>query len=218
MSFFKALTVTVAAASMVLAYPPQLGFNIPIAVENRTLDQIHTAALKEGGTVTVWHGGDETYQQDAVKAAFEARFPGLTLNITVDLSKYHNVNLDRQLATNSLYVDSIVLQTLHDYPRWKAEGDFSTTNPLVMSVSRSISKMMRNDLQGEIEIYEDLRDDDGAFMGLFVYAWSHVWNTQYLNGSGPVEYTDYLKPEYKDKLVLTFPNDDDAVLYQFNLM
>lgn len=26
-------------------------------VESRTLDEIHQAALKEGGVVTCWHGG-----------------------------------------------------------------------------------------------------------------------------------------------------------------
>lgn len=55
-------------------------------------------------------------------------------------------------------------------------------------------------------------------MGLFIIAWQNMWNVNNLNGSPPVEYTDYLKPEFKDKLVLTYPNDDDAVLYQFDLM
>jgi ABC-type Fe3+ transport system substrate-binding protein len=41
----------------------------------------------------------------------------------------------------------------------------------------------------------------------------------YVNDAeAPKEYTDFLKPEFKNKLVLTYPNDDDAVLYQFNLM
>jgi len=31
-------------------------------------------------------------------------------------------------------------------------------------------------------------------------------------------YQDFIKPEFKDKIVLTYPNDDDAVLYQFELM
>ncbi|KAJ5022576.1 hypothetical protein J3E73DRAFT_373857 [Bipolaris maydis] len=34
----------------------------------------------------------------------------------------------------------------------------------------------------------------------------------------PVEWGDRLRPEFKDKLVLTYPNDDDAVLYAFDLM
>ena len=34
----------------------------------------------------------------------------------------------------------------------------------------------------------------------------------------PTSYKDFIKPEFKDKIVLTYPNDDDAVLYQFELM
>ncbi|MCI2467527.1 hypothetical protein KC271_14870, partial [Listeria monocytogenes] len=29
---------------------------------------------------------------------------------------------------------------------------------------------------------------------------------------------DWLRPEFKDKLVLTYPNDDDAVLFAFDLI
>ena len=36
---------------------------------------------------------DEKNQQDHLKQAFEARFPGMTLNLTVDLSKYHDINV-----------------------------------------------------------------------------------------------------------------------------
>lgn len=36
----------------------------------------------------------ETNQQDALKQAFEARFSGMTLNVTVDLSKYHDAAFD----------------------------------------------------------------------------------------------------------------------------
>ena len=130
MLFTKSLGLSAVAATSVLAYPPQLGFNTPATVETRTLDEIYQAALKEGGTVTLWHGGDETYQLDADKKAFEARFPGMTLNVTVDLSKYHDVNIDRLLATKNVYVDSVMFQTLHDFPRWKAEGAILNYKPV----------------------------------------------------------------------------------------
>ena len=131
MSVFKLLALFASASTLVSAYDVQLGFNTPPAVvENRTIDEIYQAALNEGGSVTLWHGGDEKNQQDTLKRLFETRFPGMTLNVTVDLSKYHDVNLDRQLATNNVYVDSVLLQTLHDYPRWKAEGALLKYQPL----------------------------------------------------------------------------------------
>lgn len=168
--------------------------------ETRSLDELHKAALAEGGVVTVWHGGDEKNQGDFLKKAFESRFPGMTLNITIDLSKYHDGNLDQQIASGKVEIDSIILQTLHDYPRWKKQGALLNYAPANFS-----------------KVYRPFKDADAAYMGLYVFAWAMIKNP---NKTSVVlnEYTDFLKPELKDKLVLAYPNDDDAILYQFDLM
>ncbi|KAK5637292.1 hypothetical protein RRF57_013004 [Xylaria bambusicola] len=156
------------------AYDTTLGFNSAPQIENRTIDEIYQAALAEGGVVTLWHGGDERNQQNRLKKAFEARFPNMTLNVTVDVSKYHDGNIDRQLATGGVYVDSVILQTLHDYPR------------------------------GTRKIQPSFRDLRGAWHGVSIFAWSFLWNKNRVS-TGPQEFEDFLKPEYKDKLVLTYP-------------
>ncbi|KAK8225403.1 hypothetical protein HDK77DRAFT_130804 [Phyllosticta capitalensis] len=194
------LLCVLASAAATSAFDPQLGFNSYVEVENRTIDEIYQAALKEGGTVTMWHGGDEKDQQNSLKEAFEKKFPGMTLNITVDLSKYHDINIDRQIATGDVYVDSVALQTLHDYPRWKSQGALLPYKPL-----------------GWESIYKDFRDADGYYNGFYVFNWANVWNTNYVT-DGPKEFDDYLRPEFKNKLVLTYPNDDDAVLFAFDLI
>lgn len=51
------ISCLLAGAVVSSAFDPQLGFNNYVEVENRTLDEIYQAALKEGGTLTVWHGG-----------------------------------------------------------------------------------------------------------------------------------------------------------------
>ena len=183
-----------------IAYDTLFQYNAAPVVENRTIDQIYEAALSEGGIVTCWHGGDEKNQQDALKKAFEARFPGITLNITVDFSKFHDGNIDRQLATNNLYVDSIILQTVQDYPRWDQEGALLHYQPLNF-----------------FKVHSEFRDIRAAWYGISVCAWTFVWNTDKIQ-DGPKEFPDVLRPEFKDKLVLTYPNDDDAVLYAFDLM
>lgn len=170
-------------------------------VETRSLDDIHQAALAEGGTVTVWHGGDELDQQDSLKQAFETRFPGMTLNITVDLSKYHDGAFDRQLATSNVHVDSIILQTLQDYPRWAAEGALLNYAPA-----------------GFDQIDAAYKDTSAAWYGVYILSWSVIWNTRKLGNVTVNDWDDVLRPEFKDKLVLTYPNDDDAVLYAFDLM
>ncbi|KAK7521198.1 ABC transporter [Phyllosticta citriasiana] len=194
------LLYVLATAAFSSAFDPQLGWNSYVEVENRTLDEIYQAALKEGGTVTLWHGGDEKNQQDSLKSAFEERFPGMTLNVTVDLSKYHDVNIDRQIATGDVYVDSVALQTLHDYPRWKSQGVLLPYKPL-----------------GWESLYKDFRDADGYYNSFYVLNWVNRWNTNYVRE--PIrEWDDFLRPEFKNKLVLTYPNDDDAVLFAFDLV
>jgi ABC-type Fe3+ transport system substrate-binding protein len=54
---------------------------------------------------------------------------------------------------------------------------------------------------------------------MYVIRWDIVWNALCFNDAVvPKGYTNFLKPMFKGKLVLTYPNDDDAVLFQFNLM
>ncbi|KAM0811782.1 putative ABC-type Fe3+ transport system [Seiridium cardinale] len=192
------------AAAPALGYDQILGFNNVVQRENRSLDEIYQAALAEGGVVTLWHGGDEANQQDSLKEAFEAKFPGITLNVTVALSKYHDGRLDQQLAIggDAVYVDSVILQTLQDYPRWAQEGALLNYAP-----------------NGFDQIHDAFKDNEAAWYGVYIFFWAGAFNTQKLAGvTPPVEFEDWLRPEFKDKLVLTYPNDDDAVLYAFHLI
>ncbi|KJZ73950.1 hypothetical protein HIM_06618 [Hirsutella minnesotensis 3608] len=170
-------------------------------VETRTLEEIYQAALKEGGTITVWHGGDEKDQAKDLKDAFEAKFKGLTLNLTVDLSKYHDGRIDDQLAADNVYVDSVILQSLHDYPRWAAQGALLNYAPL-----------------GFDQIYPEFKDPGAAYYGLELFSWMNIWNNQKLQGSNFSTFQEFADPKYKDKLVLTWPNDDDAVMFAFELV
>ncbi|KAH6953815.1 ABC transporter [Ilyonectria sp. MPI-CAGE-AT-0026] len=200
MMIFQSLLPLALMVPMIAATDISLGFNSPQINENRTIDEIYQAALAEGGVVTCWHGGDEVTQQDGLKRAFETRFPGMTLNITVNRSKYHSVNIDRGLATNSLEVDSIILQALQDYPRWDQQGALLHYAPI-----------------NYYNVYPPFRHIRAAYYGFAVNAWSTVWNTEKLSNP-PREWPDFLKPEYKNKLVLTHPSDDDAIAYIFDLV
>ncbi|KAM0418768.1 hypothetical protein ACHAPT_012278 [Fusarium lateritium] len=187
-------------AQTIVAADISLGFNTPQVNENRTIDEIYQAALEEGGVVTCWHGGDEVLQQAALKQAFETRFPGMTLNVTVNRSKYHSVNLDRQLALGNVEVDSIILQALHDYPRWDQDGALLHYAPANF-----------------YKVLAPFRHIRAAYYGFAINAWSTVWNTD-KETNPPREWPDFLKPEYKNKLVLTHPSDDDAIAYIFDLV
>ena len=171
------------------------------AVENETrdLEQLYQAALKEGGKLVVYAGGDTPEQQNGIKAAFEKRFPGMTLDTVVDYSKVHDARVDYQIANKSVVADVVQLQTLQDFPRWKAEGVLLPYKPI-----------------GWEAVYKDFKDNDGAWTGVFVDAFSNLANAKALGDiKPPREAADYLNPALKGKIISTYPNDDDAVLFWY---
>jgi ABC-type Fe3+ transport system substrate-binding protein len=169
-------------------------------LESRSLAELHKSALAEGGRLIVYAGGDTAGQQDGIKKAFEECFPGMTLDVVVDYSKFHDARIDNQIATKTLVADVIQIQTLQNFARWKADGVLLPYKPL-----------------GWDKIYEKFKDPDGAYCGVFVDAFSNVVNTKLLPNSAdwPREAKDYLRPEFKGKIVVTYPTDDDAVLFWF---
>lgn len=172
------------------------------AIDNRTLDEIYAAAKKEGGVLTVLSGGDEIKQGTSTIAAWEARFPDVKLNLTVDVSKYHDSRIDRQFEkTGSDGADVAMLQTLHDFKRWKEAG-----------------RLLPYKVANWEEIYSSLKDPSGAFVAISISQFGAlVYNSQLLNASDiPNSYAEFVHPAWKGKLVLTYPNDDDAVAYLFS--
>ena len=140
-----------------------------VTIENRTLDQIYQAALKESRPLTVAWGADRELaslicsllnqkQYLPVKAfpnliidAFHNRFPDIKLNLTGDLSKYWDSKIDAAYQSKDNGVDVAVLQSLHDFPRWKTEG-----------------RLMPYKVASWNDIYPDYVDPDGTYTGLFV--------------------------------------------------
>jgi ABC-type Fe3+ transport system substrate-binding protein len=170
------------------------------APESRSFDELHKEALAQGGKLVVYAGGDLPNGLAANEQAFKARFPGMDIRILVDFSKYHDARIDYQLARGRPECDVAHLQTLHDFDRWKAEGRLLAYKPI-----------------GWDQVYADFRDPDGAYVAVNVFCFSNIFNTkQVQEAEAPREALDYLKPQWKGRLVLTYPHDDDAVLYQFD--
>lgn len=188
---------------LTLAILAALSLNSAYAVdmESKSLDALYQDALKEGGHLVVYAGGDTPEQQNGIKAAFEKRFPGITLDTIVDYSKVHDARIDYQLATHNLQADIAQLQTLQDFPRWKSENVLMAYKP-----------------QGWDKVYGDFKDADGAWTGVFIDAFSNVVNPSALGKIAlPTQPMDYTNPALKGKIVSTYPNDDDAVLYAYKL-
>ncbi|KAK9768197.1 hypothetical protein K7432_001333 [Basidiobolus ranarum] len=172
-----------------------------VMAEETELERLYKDALEEGGLVNVYAGGDLPNGASTIVKAFESRFPGTKLNITVDLSKYHNRLIDKQLAQggHALEADLAHLQTVQDFPRWKSQGVLMQYKPI-----------------GFEYIYDPYKDKEAYYWATHIYYFTNLVSTRIPLTQRPIEAADYLRPELNGgKIIFTYPNDDDAVLYQF---
>jgi ABC-type Fe3+ transport system substrate-binding protein len=168
--------------------------------DGRTLQDLYQAALKEGGSLTVYAGGDEVTQGFGAKVGFERRFPGMKLDIVVDLSKYHDARIEEELLREDLKVDVAHLQTLHDFDSWAARGLLLPYKPI-----------------GWDQVADVYKDPLARFTGLFMLTFANSYNKNMVPAANaPRDYADFLKPEFKNNIVIAYPHDDDAVLYVFD--
>jgi ABC-type Fe3+ transport system substrate-binding protein len=166
----------------------------------RSLDELYREALAERGRLVVYAGGDLATAQVATENAFRQRFPGVEIRIVTDLSKYHDSRIDQQLARRNLECDVTQLQTLQNFERWKRDGVLLRYKPI-----------------GRDAVYPQFKDPDGYFVAMMVLAFSNYVNiTQIPEAQAPRDALDYLDPALKGRLALVYPQDDDAVLYQYD--
>ncbi|OXA60075.1 Iron-utilization periplasmic protein [Folsomia candida] len=98
----------------------------------------------------------------------------------------------------------LILQTLQDFDRWKAQGVLHPYKPI-----------------GWDQVYPEFKDPDGYSTGVHIWAFSNNINRDLLGNNEnnwPTEASDYLDPKFKGKIISTYPNDDDAVLFMYKLI
>lgn len=84
-----------------------------------------------------------------MRTAWAKAYPDVALNLTVDLSKYHDNRIDRAHLEGIHVADVAVLQTLQDFRRWKKEG-----------------KLFNYKTPSYEAVLESEKDFDGAFTGV----------------------------------------------------
>jgi len=168
--------------------------------EKKSLDQLYADAVREGGDLVVYAGGDTPTQQDFTKRAFLSRFPDIKLTMVVDYSKYHDVRVDNQLATGTLVPDVVQLQTVQDFVRWKKAGVLRPYKPAGFSA-----------------LHPAFKDPDGAWLAIGVIAFSYMYDVAAAGGAAPSSPLDLVDPRWKGAIASSYPHDDDAVLYLYTL-
>lgn len=168
--------------------------------ETKSLDELYADALREGGELVVYAGGDTPTQQDFTKRSFLSRFPDMKLTMVVDYSKYHDVRVDNQLATGTLVPDVVQLQTVQDFVRWKKAGVLRPYKPAGFSA-----------------LYPAFKDPEGAWLAIGVIGFSYMYDVAAAGGAAPASPLDLVDPRWKGAIASSYPHDDDAVLYLYKL-
>ncbi|MEM8688615.1 MAG: ABC transporter substrate-binding protein [Pseudomonadota bacterium] len=193
--------VMTGAVSAVLAIGLLCGPAMAVEMETRSLDELYAAALEEGGEFVLRAGGDKPDQVDYYLDMFKKRFPKLKVTHSVDVSLNHAPRYDNARAAGGAtnIPDVIQFQTLHDFNHYAERGLLDAYKP-----------------KNWDKVFPDHKDPHGRWTGLYGVTFTNYVNTDMISADkAPRDAMDYLDPALKGKVILTYPHDDDAVLYQF---
>ncbi|MEM9385459.1 MAG: extracellular solute-binding protein [Pseudomonadota bacterium] len=170
-------------------------------IETKSLDELYADALAEGGEFVLRAGGDKPDQIDYYFDMFKARFPQLKVVHSVDVSLNHAPRYDNARAAADIanIPDIIQFQTLHDFEYYAERGLLEPYKPKHWD-----------------KVFPDHKDPHGRWTGLYGVTFSNYVNTDLVApADAPRDALDYLDPALRGRIILTYPHDDDAVLYQF---
>jgi ABC-type Fe3+ transport system substrate-binding protein len=163
----------------------------------QSMDALYEKAKLEKELIIYGGGPASLYEGPA--RAFEQKYPGIKVTIHADFSNVLNEKINQQLKSKKLDADLAILQTAQDYIRWKKEGVLARFEPA-----------------GWKAIDKTFKDRDGYYVGVFVSAVSYAHNKDLVKpGDAPLSAKDFLKPEFKGKMISCYPHDDDITLFAF---
>ena len=163
-----------------------------------TLDELYAKAKAEKSLVI--YAGGPVSNYEPLAREFESKFPGLTVSIEGGFSNVLNQRIEQQFKDGKLQADMVLLQTAQDFVRWKGQG-----------------KMLAFKPEGYDAIDKSFKDPDGAFIAWFVGTLSYAYNSKAMKPeNAPKSALDFLKGEFRGKMIACYPHDDDATLYLFH--
>src|SRR3979490_1578699 len=163
-----------------------------------TLDELYAKAKGEKSLVV--YAGGPVSNYEPLAREFESKFPGLTVSIEGGFSNVLNQRSEQQFKEGKLQADMVLLETAQDFVRWKGQG-----------------KMLAFKPEGYDAIDKSFKDPDGAFIAWFVGTLSYAYNSKAMKPENvPKSALDFLKAEFRGKLIACYPHDDDATRYLFH--
>jgi len=162
-----------------------------------TFDELYAKAKAEKNLV-LWGGGPAANYERAARA-FEQKYPGITVSVEGGASNVFNRRIEEQIKNQKIETDLIVLQTIQDLVAWKKRSLLMPFKP-----------------EGFEKISASAKDKDGSWIATNLIPFFYVYNPEHVQpASVPKSAIDFLKPEFKGRLVTAYPSDDDAALYAF---
>jgi ABC-type Fe3+ transport system substrate-binding protein len=159
------------------------------------------ARAKDEKSLVIYAGG-RVSNYEPLAWDFERQFPGLTVSIEGGFSNVLNQKIEQQFKDGKLQADMVLFQTAQDFVRWKQQGKMLAFRP-----------------EGFDAIDSSFKDPDGAFIVWYVGLLSYAYNAQQLKPeTAPKSALDFLKPEFRGKMIACYPHDDDATLYLFHTL
>ena len=163
----------------------------------QSLDDLYAKAKNEGAFVL--YVGGPTAPWEAMAKIFNEKYPGITVSISGGFSNVLDKKIDAQIGAKKLEVDAAILQTIADFVRWKDDGRLVDFKPA-----------------GFDKIDPRFKDPEGAYWATMVNAVPYMYNTEQVAAADvPNSALDFLKPQFKGKIVTAYPADDDVTLWVF---
>jgi ABC-type Fe3+ transport system substrate-binding protein len=165
-----------------------------------SLDQLYEAARAEKALVL--YGAGPTAGYEAAVKAFEAKYPGITVQLSGGFSNVLNAKIEEQVKAGKVETDVTIFQTVQDFVGWNRRGLLMHYKPEAFA-----------------KIPSNFKDRNGAWIAVNVNPVFYGYNTEQVTKETlPRSAMDFLKPEYKGRLITAYPADDDATLYAFYLI
>jgi ABC-type Fe3+ transport system substrate-binding protein len=163
----------------------------------QTLDQLYASA-KEEKALVMWAAGPTAPYERAARA-FEQQFPGVTVSLMGGFSNVLNARIEEQVRTKKVETDLAILQTIQDFVAWNKRGLLLPFKP-----------------DGFDKIDNRSKDKNGAWIAVSKNPIFYGYNTEQVHQNDvPTLATDFLRPQFKGKLISAYPADDDATLFAF---
>ncbi len=169
----------------------------PTYAAAETIDQLYEAAKAEK-TVVLWGAGPSAGYEAAARA-FEQQYPGVSVTLMGGFSNVLNAKVEEQISAKKVETDVLIFQTVQDFVSWNKRGLLMPFKP-----------------EGFEAIGAGAKDKDGAWIAVNANPLFYGYNTEQVTAQDvPKSALDFLKPQFRGRLVTAYPADDDATLYDF---